>query len=132
MVVQKLSVVVVEDEYLIRLLLEDMLVDLGHAIAGTGRTISEGLDCIMSMPPPDFAILDINLNGEYSYPVAQRCINVGLPFFFVTGFAHREVPLEFSDISVVDKPYAQSDIAAAIGQTLARFPKPISMCADYD
>ncbi|WP_430444374.1 response regulator [Sphingorhabdus contaminans] len=118
---QQLSVVVVEDEYLISLLLNDMLNDLGHTIAGTGKTVAEGLACLTSQARPDLAILDINLNGEYSYPIAQRCVEMELPFFFVTGFAHDGIPRELGDVIVVDKPYTQHDIAAAIDQTLATF-----------
>ncbi len=64
-------VLVVEDEYLIRMLLEDMLADLGYAIAEAVGTIAEASQ-IAAAGAFDVAILDVNVDGEEVYPACIR------------------------------------------------------------
>src|ERR1039458_1315153 len=61
---------VAEDEYLIRMLLADMLADLGYEVAAAVGTIAEASELAAS---GDFnaAILDLNLDGQEIYPVAE-------------------------------------------------------------
>src|SRR4026209_1455491 len=82
---------VVEDEYLIRMLLEDMLDDLGYGVAAAVGTLSEARQIAAD---GDFsaAILDVNLDGQEIYPVADILAKRGLPFVFVTGYGERRLP----------------------------------------
>ena len=82
---------VVEDEYLIRMLLEDMLDDLGYGIAAAVGTLSEARQIAAD---GDFsaAILYVNLDGQDIYPVADILTKRGLPFVFVTGYGERSLP----------------------------------------
>ena len=82
---------VVEDEYLIRMLLEDMLDDLGYGVAAAVGTLSEARQIAAD---GDFsaAILDVNLDGQEIYPVADILTKRGLPFVFVTGYGDRSLP----------------------------------------
>ena len=77
-------VLIVEDEYLIRLLLEDMLDDLGYGVAGVAYSVPRHGQTATAQI--DLAILDVNLDGEEVYPVAEILKGRGLPFFFVTGY----------------------------------------------
>src|SRR4029078_2475506 len=83
-------VLVVEDEYLIRMLLEDMLDELGYGVAAAVGTISAArkiaADGEFSAP-----ILDVNLDGQEIYPVADILAQRGLPFVFVTGYGERSL-----------------------------------------
>ena len=63
-------VLIVEDELMIRILLEDMLRDLGYAIAGEAGRVDEALE-VANKVDFDLAILDVNLNGEPVLPVAD-------------------------------------------------------------
>ncbi len=63
-------VLVVEDEYLIRLLLEDMLEELGFEVAGVASSVAEGKEQAATAQI-DLAILDVNIDGEQVFPVAE-------------------------------------------------------------
>src|SRR4029077_17313595 len=84
-------VLVVEDEYLIRMLLEDMLDELGYGVAAAVGTISEARQ-IAPAGPVNAAILDVNLDGQEIYPVADILAKRGLPFVFVTASGERSLP----------------------------------------
>ena len=78
----------VEDEYLIRMLLEDMLADLGYATAAAVGTIAEAR-ALAESGDFELAILDVNVDGEQVYPVADILAKRGLPFVFVTGYGEQ-------------------------------------------
>src|SRR5262245_24486771 len=84
-------VLVVEDEYLIRMLLEDMLDELGYRVAAAVGTISEASQ-IAKSGEFSAAILGVNLDGQEIYPVADILAGRGLPFVFVTGYGERSLP----------------------------------------
>ncbi len=116
-------VLIVEDEPMIALVLEDMLDALGVEIVETATTLSEAMAAASSCGL-DAAILDINLEGEMSYPAAERLASRGVPFIFVTGYAPETVPPSLANAPVIDKPYRPDAIAAALAAVLgvARHP----------
>src|SRR5215510_6029271 len=71
-------VFVVEDEIMIRMLLEDMLADLGYGVAASAGGLSEAITLARNSDF-DLAILDVNLNGDAVYPVADLLMDRGLP-----------------------------------------------------
>src|SRR3569623_616982 len=77
-------ILVVEDEFLIRTLLEDMLVDLGHEVAASAATVDEARKLAVAGGFA-LAILDVNLEGQEIFPVAEILAERKLPFIFVTG-----------------------------------------------
>ena len=79
----KLRVLVVEDESLVAMMVEDVLIDLGHEIAGVAGRLSEALRLATDLEI-DFAVLDLNLNGERTDPVAAALRSRGVPFVFPT------------------------------------------------
>jgi PAS domain S-box-containing protein len=82
---QGLRVLVVEDEMTIALLLEDMLIDLGHDVRGPAMRLPQALDLAERLEL-DFAILDINLDGQSSFLVADVLPARGVPFIFASGY----------------------------------------------
>ena len=113
-----IRVLLVEDEPIIAMTAEDMLQSLGCTIAGCAQTLAEAL-AAARRGGFDVAMLDINLNGEASLPVADYLKSVGLPFIFSTGYGiegcgpHRDVPL-------VTKPYRTIDLDQALARALGR------------
>ena len=99
-------VLVVEDEILIGMLLEDMLGELGYAIAATASRVDEAA-ALARDGEFDAAILDVNLNGQDVYPVADILAARGIPFVFATGYGERGLPPDLS---------APADIAEAVWQ----------------
>jgi CheY-like chemotaxis protein len=68
-----------------------MLDDLGHILAGEAARIDEALK-LASQAEFDVAILDVDLNGQPIWPVAEVLVARGLPFVFATGYGQRGVP----------------------------------------
>ena len=113
-----LTVVIVEDEPLIAMALEDMLLDLGCALAGTAGTIAEAL-ALAAEIRCDAAILDININGERSDPVAAVLAERGIPHIFATGYGRAGCG-HGAEAVVIDKPYRPDIVAGALVQALER------------
>src|SRR6266576_6409245 len=69
----------------IRMLLEDMLGELGYTIAAEAARIEEALEATKNADF-DLAILDADLNGQPALPVADALVTRGTPFVFATGY----------------------------------------------
>jgi CheY-like chemotaxis protein len=111
-------VLVVEDEYLIRMLLEDMLVDLGYDIAAAVGTIAEASEFAANS---DFnvAILDVNVDGNEIYPVADILTKRGLPFVFVTGYGEVCLPAPYRGRPALQKPFQAEQLKIMLAELLA-------------
>ncbi|TPL87282.1 response regulator [Mesorhizobium sp. B2-3-12] len=106
-------VLVVEDEWLIA---EDVASDLraaGYPVVGPVSSVAAALR-LVEADKVDMALLDIQLNGETSLPVAEILMARGTPFAFVTGFGERDVPAPFRNCKFVAKPASEAAILAAV------------------
>jgi CheY-like chemotaxis protein len=108
---KKLSVLIVEDEAIIRVLLGDMLEELGHAIAGQAAHVDEALALVRSPLKFDLAILDVNLDGRSCEPIAAAIACRGLPFVFATGYGESGIPDSFRGRPFLEKPFAIADLS---------------------
>lgn len=99
-------VLVVEDEVLIGMLLEDMLGDLGFQVFAMASNIEQAKE-LAREAPVDLAILDVNLNGQEVFPVAEILAGRGIPFLFATGYGERGLPLAFQNRPTLQKPFHQ-------------------------
>jgi CheY-like chemotaxis protein len=108
---------VVEDEYLIRMLLEDMLADLGYGVAAALGTVAEASEFAAS---GDFnaAILDVNLDGQEIFPVADILAGRSLPFVFVTGYGERSLPDRYRNRPALQKPFQAEQLSATLADLL--------------
>jgi CheY-like chemotaxis protein len=98
---------------MIRMLLQDMLIDLGHTLAGEASGIEEALT-LAKQTEFDVAILDVNLNGQPISPVVEVLITRGLPFVFATGYGQRGVPEPYRTTPTLQKPFQVNALAEAI------------------
>src|SRR5438034_3585492 len=99
---QAKRILVVEDELMIRMLLEDMLGELGYTVAAKAARIDEALEATQNADF-DLAILDANLNGQPVSPVADALVARGTPFVFATGYG--EMPEPHRDRPTLKKPF---------------------------
>ena len=106
-------VLVVEDELMIRMLLDGMLTDLGHSIAAEAGSIEDAVT-LAKEAEFDIAILDVNLNGQPITPVVEILINRGLPFVFATGYGARGVPEAYRATPTLQKPFQAEALAQAL------------------
>jgi CheY-like chemotaxis protein len=108
-------VMVVEDEALVGMMMEDYLLDLGHEVACIVPSVAEAMQ-VIDRGEIDIAILDVNLSGETSYPVADRLRNLGVPFAFATGYGRGGVDLLYRDVPVLQKPFDESILEEVVDQ----------------
>jgi CheY-like chemotaxis protein len=111
-------ILVVEDEALVAMQLEDMLAELGHEVAASCARLDEALETARTVVC-DLAVLDINLLGQSSFPVAETLKARGVPFLFATGYGATILPPALSDSKVLHKPYSLEDLKSALSHVLA-------------
>jgi CheY-like chemotaxis protein len=111
-------VLVVEDELMIRMLLQDMLADLGHTLAGEAGRIEDAV-ALARQGEFDVAILDVNLNGQPISPVVEVLLERGVPFVFATGYGQRGVPEPYRGSPTLQKPFQADALAEAINAASA-------------
>jgi CheY-like chemotaxis protein len=111
-------VLVVEDEYLIRMLLEDMLADLGYGVAAAVGTVAEA-SALAASGDFNAAILDVNLDGQEIFPVADILAGRSLPFVFVTGYGERSLPDRYRDRPALQKPFQVEQLSTTLATMLA-------------
>jgi DNA-binding response OmpR family regulator len=117
MIAKGLKVFVVEDEPMIRILLMDMLGELGCRVAaeaGDGEAAAK----LAQSTEFDLAILDVNLRGKLITPVAELIRARQLPIIFATGYGSEGLPEEFRDYPALPKPYQLEGLARAIDSVI--------------
>jgi len=107
------SVFLVEDEVMIRMMVADMLEELGYKVAAEAGDIAEAMRLAQSAEF-DLAILDVNVNGKVISPVADLIKAKGRPFIFATGYGSSGLPEQYRDRPALQKPF-QID---ALGKTI--------------
>ena len=111
-------VLIVEDDVMIRMLIEDMLGDLGFAVAAEASKVHEALAAVNSTAF-DVAILDVNLSGETTGPVAEALAARGTPFVFATGYGEHGLPDQFRDRPLLKKPFQIESLRRMLETALA-------------
>jgi PAS domain S-box-containing protein len=93
----------VEDEALTGMMMCDMLTELGFDVIGPFGRVA---DAMAAVGREDFqaAVLDVNLDGEMVYPVADAVVARGVPFVFVTGYSAEGIDRRFAQVPVLQKP----------------------------
>jgi CheY-like chemotaxis protein len=111
------KVLLVEDEALIIMLLEDALADLGCEIAGVASRFDDAIT-MARVVDFDLAVLDVNLNGLRTFPIAETIRARGIPFVFATGYGATSVPDHLKSAPVLQKPFASDELADALSTAL--------------
>ena len=112
-------VLVVEDEFLVAMLIEEMLESAGCVVIGPIPRITEALDAV-DRDACDAAVLDINLAGERIDPVAKALSKRNVPFMFVTGYGAAGLPGDYLDRPHICKPFKMAELLG----TVSRLVKP--------
>ncbi len=112
-------VFLVEDEVMIRMMVADMLTELGYRVAAEAGEISEAIR-LAQCTEYDLAILDVNVNGKVISPVAELIQARNRPFIFATGYGSSGLPEEFRDRPALQKPFQIETLGRMIEETLKR------------
>src|SRR3984885_6123004 len=113
------SVFLVEDEVMIRMMVADMLDELGYRVAAECGEIGEAMK-LAQHAEFDIAILDVNVNGKVISPVADLIKVRNRPFIFATGYGSSGLPEEYRDRPALQKPFQIETLGRAIDQALKR------------
>jgi CheY-like chemotaxis protein len=117
-----LHVLVVEDALLIALDLSDQLTESGCDVIGPASSVEQALEKIDGVAL-DGAVLDVNLAGERSFPIAQVLAARGIPFLFLTGYDSATVfPDEFQHAPRLSKPVDGRALTEAVAHFRQRRP----------
>ena len=115
---RRLRVLIVEDEMLVAMNIEDMLLELGHEVAGLASRLEPAIS-LAREAQFDLAMLDVNLAGQPSFPVAAILAARGIPFLFATGYGVQGIDERYRHHPVLQKPFRAADLARAL-KALAR------------
>ncbi len=107
------KVMIVEDEPLIAFDLKDMLEETGEfVVVGMAGSVAEAL----TMAPEcgcDLALLDVNLRGEHSGPVAAALKARGVPFLAISGYSRNQIPDALKNAHFLAKPVRTDELLEA-------------------
>ncbi|WNH49591.1 response regulator [Stenotrophomonas aracearum] len=117
---KKLHVFLVEDEPTLMDVVEQTITQLGHSVTERAERLEDALSKAAA-GGFDVAVLDVNLNGQDSFPVADALIARGIPFVFTTGFGANNLPERFQGGYLLEKPFRLRDI----GQMLDRLAQSL-------
>jgi CheY-like chemotaxis protein len=108
----------VEDEPIVAWLLKDMLVDLGCSVVGPAADVNQAL-AMIDAQSIDVAVLDVNLRGQMSYPIADVLVARGVPFVFSTGYDKDRLLDGYRTFPALQKPFHRSDLGDTLAKLLA-------------
>jgi CheY-like chemotaxis protein len=108
-----MRVFLVEDEFAVQLMLEDMLAMLGCEVAGSASGIAAAMVAAQNLSI-DAAVLDINVAGDLVYPVAEILVARKVPLIFSTGYGPSGVAAVWRDWPILQKPFRTEQLACAL------------------
>ena len=112
------TILIVEDEPLIAMMLEDFLESLGHTVKASCDNVADALKAV-ALNGFDVAILDVNLKGENVWPVAAELRQRGVPFVLASGGHVDPPPPEFARAPLIEKPFTIDRVTPALEAALA-------------
>jgi CheY-like chemotaxis protein len=112
-------VLVLEDETLVSMMVEDMLLDLGCEVVGPFAKLDQALAFVDGAEGQiDAALLDVNLGGVRSFPMAEALAGKGVPFVFTTGYDESGLPDIWRGRPTLRKPFMMGEMAEALRKAL--------------
>ena len=113
------KVLIVEDEVLLAMLVQDMLDALGFDVGAIASSLGAALHA-GNGNDVDVAILDVNLNGRSSGPVAEILLQRGIPFIFATGYGPLGPHDEFPSVPVLHKPFGEAELMRTLSSAMGK------------
>nr|WP_047169855.1 response regulator [Sphingomonas sp. Y57] len=117
------AILIVEDQIIIATAMRDSLIELGADVVGPCLTLQIALD-VAASAKIDAAVLDVWLNGELSYPVAEILVRRNIPFLFTSGVNVDREPPQFHRFPRLLKPFSDAELLSALS-TLWAAPRAV-------
>jgi DNA-binding response OmpR family regulator len=123
-------ILVVEDNYLLAEVVGDFVTECGLEVVGMACGLETGL-VYARETPIDGALLDINLNGRFCFPICDVLRERGIPFAFFTGYSDLAlVPQRYRSVPLVSKPFEPGEMKNAIESMLrGELDGPLALAA---
>jgi DNA-binding response OmpR family regulator len=119
-----LRVLVVEDSFLVADAICDVLSESGCEVVGPAPNLERGWR-LSQQETLDGAVLDVNLGGEHSFPIAVTLAERGIPFLFLTGYDDVSVmPAEFRTVHRILKPFDFNELVDIIAKSFTANSRP--------
>lgn len=110
-----LSVFVVEDEVLILEMICKQVTAAGHVVRAKATNLGDALSLVDELASEfDAAMLDVNLAGELSKPLADRLLALGIPFIYITGYSAADLSDLGANARILQKPYRRQELVDAL------------------
>jgi two-component SAPR family response regulator len=106
----------------------DTLADIGCEIVGSANRFSDALEKAKSLPF-EIAILDVNLNGDNTLPIAEALVQRGVAFVFATGYDSTNLPPSLQKVPVLEKPFQQGAWSEQFARRFMAGPKVGEACS---
>ncbi|MBW9054753.1 response regulator [Rhizobium mesosinicum] len=113
-------ILVVEDEYLIAVDLAETLQRRGATILGPFSSVAQAAAAIENASELDGAVIDINLGGELSFPIAELLRQRQVPFLFTSGYDQLVIPSSLSEVPLISKPADSREIAGSLARLIGK------------
>lgn len=114
-----LRILVVEDTGIVAREVKFLLEQLGCEVVGPEPDLAKGLRAAEAAEL-DGALLDVNLKGQQSYPIAEELMCRDIPFIFVTGYGSAHLDEDFRLFPALEKPFGMHDLAAAMERAFVK------------
>ena len=113
-----LRILVVEDMLLVADEIEHLLGHFGCEVVGPVMRVADALAAIKQRPP-DGALLDVNLNGETGYAIADDLFKRGIPFIFMTGYDINYLLADYRGLPCIQKPFTADELRTMMEKIFA-------------
>ena len=118
-----LRVLVVEDEFMIAMLIEETLADQDCVVVGPFTNLADALQAAAATAL-DGAILDVNLRGEKVYPVAELLDRRRIPFVLLSGYGTDAIPPNRPGWRACSKPFSPAELIAMLTEQIRGRVRP--------
>lgn len=114
-----LKILVVEDDFIVAFDMQMMLEEQGARVLGPAATLMQAR-ALVAGETPQLAVLDVNLSGEFVFPLAEELLARGVPLVFATAYADDErlFPAAARDIPRLAKPVLPSVLIGRLRKLL--------------
>jgi DNA-binding response OmpR family regulator len=112
---QGVRILVVEDEFLVATLIQDILEAAGYVVSGPIPRLAEAVKAA-EVDACDAAVLDVNLAGHRVFPVAEVLSRRQIPFVFVTGYGSDTLPAEHHARPSIRKPFRNQELLNVVSE----------------
>ncbi len=109
-----LTILVVEDDYHLAEELCLGLCEAGARVLGPAPTVAEALGILANHEQPDAAVMDVNLGGEFSWPVVDALLARRVPVLLASGYDTAVFPAQYRHLPRCEKPFTLSRLTARL------------------